>query len=286
MAAWAVTGLRNHLPKAEITWATESTCAPVVATPELVNHLVEIPRSRWKKNRWSPQTWIEQIQIYTSLRGKLDYGFDLQGHSKTGLMLALSRPKVRWSLTGTDALVRRLNPVVPNRPEAHKVDQLFDVLRAEFPVESPELPILYGGDPTDPIPPGAISLGVGASIPEKKIPTEWWNDLARALQKHGIPVVTLGGPADEELQIGGIDSRVGKTSLAQTLTILHQSRAHVSGDTGTGHLADGYGVPTVTLFTSLRNHPSIYRPYSFRNQVIEGLPDPAVVAQRAIEASQ
>ncbi len=286
MAAWAVTGLRNHLPESEITWATESTCAPVLATPELVNHLVEIPRSRWKKNRWSPRTWAEQIQIYTSLRGKLDYGFDLQGHSKTGLMLVLSRPRVRWSLPGTDALVRRLNPVVSVRQDSHKVDQMLDVLRAEFPVQEPQLPILPQGAPDQPIAPGAISLGVGASIPEKQIPAEWWIELAKVLTGQGIPVVTLGGPADEELQIQGIDPRVGKTSLAQTLTILRQSRAHISGDTGTGHLADGYGVPTVTLFTSLRNHPSIYRPYSSRNHVIEGLPDPAVVAQHAIEASQ
>ncbi|RYG23683.1 hypothetical protein EON82_13260, partial [bacterium] len=68
MAAWAATAIRERHPDGFLCWAVESRCAPMLDRTSLVSRVEEIPRQRWKRNRWSPKTWGEQVAKYASLR--------------------------------------------------------------------------------------------------------------------------------------------------------------------------------------------------------------------------
>lgn len=96
-----------------------------------------------------------------------------------------------------------------------------------------------------------VALFPGASVPEKRWPTERFVSLASRL----IPqrkVVVVGGKEDvsigEEIaSVGGVNL-AGKTSLAETAAVISQADVLVSGDSGVLHLAFGLDVPTVALF--------------------------------------
>jgi ADP-heptose:LPS heptosyltransferase len=80
--------------------------------------------------------------------------------------------------------------------------------------------------------------------------------VARALHCDGHHVVLTGGPGERELALsvardaGLPTDRVlaGHTDLAALAALVASARLVVSGDTGVGHLATGYRVPSVVLF--------------------------------------
>src|SRR5690242_8041064 len=112
MSVPVAVSIRERFPDGFLIWAVETRCAAVVETETLVDRRMEFPRDKWKKARWSAQTWREQLARYLSLRKlKLDYGIDLQGHSKTALCLRLANPKARIAVRATDSLARMLNPM-------------------------------------------------------------------------------------------------------------------------------------------------------------------------------
>lgn len=273
MAAWAVSALRQALPEASITWGVEKSCAAVLDREHLVNHLVELDRARWKAQRWSPATWAEQVRLYLGFRKMgFDAGIDFQGHSKTALALRLSGARIRISAPGTDALARALNPSLASYPHrGHQVQMNLALVRALAP--SAELPALPWMPEFDAPGPGVV-LNCGASIPEKAIPLEAWRGLAEHLVALGHPVTLIGGPRDPGFELPGVQNRVGQTSLAETCGILRTSTAHFCGDTGTGHIAAAYGVPTCAVFMSHRNSPERYAPFGPKATYLSTVEDP------------
>jgi len=268
MTAWAVTALRNAGPRAEITWAVQERCAPVVDTHQLVNRVHVFPRERWKSNRWSPKTWREQLIQYTSLRhAKFEVGFDFQGHSKTALCLRLSGCRERFASRATDAFAARLNPPSDLHPTGpHEVERALCLVAQRFEVEIPRLPLmpaleedrrwwssrLTGDKPV-------VSLQTGAGETDKIYPTDFWSAVADRLQSEGLRVVATGGPNDPRLATPSAIDEVGKHTLERSLALVAMSDLHLSGDTGTAHAAAAYGVPTVTIFG--RTDPERFRPW-------------------------
>ncbi|MGE0001849.1 MAG: glycosyltransferase family 9 protein, partial [Fimbriimonadaceae bacterium] len=63
MAAHAVSSLRRAHPKADIVWAVQEKCAPVVASPGLADEVIVVPRERWKQGRRSPAAWFDQVRF-------------------------------------------------------------------------------------------------------------------------------------------------------------------------------------------------------------------------------
>jgi heptosyltransferase II len=98
-----------------------------------------------------------------------------------------------------------------------------------------------------------IAFFPGASIPERRWGAEKFRDLAVRLHGRGLPVVVVGGTGDEEageaITEGGLGRNLaGKTSLAETASVLTRSLLLVTGDSGVLHIAVALGVPTVSLF--------------------------------------
>jgi len=98
-----------------------------------------------------------------------------------------------------------------------------------------------------------VAIFPGASIPERRWGAEKFCRVAAALARHGTPVVVVGGsedvPVAEVVAAAGSGlSLAGRTTLAETASVIERAATVVSGDSGVLHLAVGLGRPTVSLF--------------------------------------
>jgi ADP-heptose:LPS heptosyltransferase len=292
MAAWAATALREKHPDAFLCWAVESRCAPMLDRTALVSRVEEIPRDRWKRTRWSPATWREQLTKYAGLRRlRFDVGIDLQGYSKTALCLRLASPRKRVSAYAKDAFAARLNPVVGIRPsDMHTVEWYGRVLQTLGDYQIPDRPIM----PRDPDAAQGIIERVGGDQPlatitvsaghsNKAYYADGWVEVAQGLMARGYRVAFLGGPTDRGIEVPGSVDLVGKLALSSTLEAVRLSALHVSADTGNAHMAAAVGVPTVSVFGP--TDPVAFRPFHKEGRVLRNGVDPASVTPAEILAA-
>jgi ADP-heptose:LPS heptosyltransferase len=289
MAAWAATALRERHPDAFLCWAVESRCAPMLDRTRLVSRVEEIPRQRWKRTRWSPATWGEQIAKYARLRRlRFDVGFDLQGYSKTALCLRLAAPKRRVAIGTKDPVAQRLNPSIGIRPPGvHTIEWYGEALRSVGDYVIPQRPIM----PHDPDAARSLSESIGGDQPlatitvsagheNKAYYAQGWVEVAEGLMARGYRVALLGGPTDTPILLPGTVDLVGKLALGSTLEAVRLSTVHVSADTGNGHMAAAVGVPTVSVFGP--TDPSAFRPYTDQGVVLRNGDRPDAVTPTEI----
>jgi ADP-heptose:LPS heptosyltransferase len=284
MAAWAATAYRNAFPDGNLVWAVDLRCRSVVDEEGLVTSVAEFPRDRWKANRWSPATWREQLRAYAGLRKHhFDWGVDLQGHSKTALALRIAKPKQRISVAATDALARRINPLLaPSPPGTHTVERNHAALSTFGEFELPERPIMPGAATTQ-RDPKLITISVGAGSKVKMWLPERWSTVAAEMLARGYEVVLLGGPDDPRVAVPKARDCIAKIPLAETMRLVAKSHLHFAADTGTGHMAAAYGVPVVSVFGPTDGRE--YRPYTRLGRVLRNGNDTSAVSVEEVLAA-
>lgn len=272
MAGYAVNDLRHAYPDAEITWVVEDRCSGIISDTKLVHRRLDLPRSQWRP-KGELRTLLEQYRWLTGLRKyKFDYGFDLQGHSKTAWCLRLSGAQRRLAHPSTDALAKHLNPQF----RAEGFDQMHSVERSRTLVGSllPSPPtsndFLPGGAET--INPKLVTICVGAGHPRKLIPPATLQSVGQTLARQGYSVVYLGGSKDTIDHPEGTTNLVGQTTIEESVAWIRQSAVHIAGDTGTGHIAAQVGTPLVTIWGNMPL--ARFRPYTNRLTLIDHDGDP------------
>lgn len=98
-----------------------------------------------------------------------------------------------------------------------------------------------------------VTFFPGASISERRWGGERFEGLSRLINAMGYRVVVVGGKEDQQqgetIIAGGTGLNLaGRTSLAETASVIDRSVLLVSGDSGVLHIAVGLGKPTVSLF--------------------------------------
>ena len=103
-------------------------------------------------------------------------------------------------------------------------------------------------------------IAPGASKPVRRWPLERWLPVADLLKQHGLSIVILSGPGDvaigKELSGSLGDGAIliaGTTTFVETVALLSHARIFLGNDSGPGHVAGALGIPTLTIFVSLRN---------------------------------
>lgn len=286
MAAHAATGIRRAYPDSHIAWAVETRCAAVVDRQTLTNKVVDFPRDRWKKSRWSPAMWADQLRTFGKLRNQnYDYGIDLQGHSKTALCLLIAKPKKKIATAATDALARKLTPVAPNFDrQVHNVERYLQVVRELVEIPHVPHPIMPVPAIDQPLPENLVTISVSAGAADKAYPLANWETVAKRLLDGGYAVAFLGGPTDPHPTIQGVLDLVGKLPLEQSMAAIAKSKLHLAGDTGGGHIAAAYQIPVVSVFGP--TNPNRFRPYTDQGIVLrEGKRPDEVIPDQVIEAA-
>lgn len=286
LTAWSATAIRKRWPDARIVWAVQDNCAPVIASPQLADRVEIFRRREWRWKLWSPRAVAGQVRFAKRLRSEnFDVGFDFQGLAKTALTLYFARPKQRFTVPSQDMVVRGLNPVVELEEGLHEVERGLRLIRQWEPdIEPVTRPIM----PDLPRPENAekhrplATIQTGAGHPTKLYPPLMWEEVVRLLRKQGVRPVTIGAPGDP-LVINS-ETWVGRFGLLESMAWVRASDVHIAADTGTGHVAAAYGIPSVSVFGPMDQ--ARYRPYGDQATILNrgGKPE-EVTPQEIVDAA-
>lgn len=84
--------LKNKFPDAQIDWVVESANEELVRAHPKVNKTISIPLKQLRKHPFSSETWVKLLRARRELRKEVyDAAFDLQGNTKSGLILSQVR---------------------------------------------------------------------------------------------------------------------------------------------------------------------------------------------------
>lgn len=281
--------LRRSFPNLRIDWVAEPLAAPLLQRCPAVDDVI-VTAKMSRRERIGPKAVAASLALIRELRSRrYDVAVDLQGLTKSALLALLSGAPRRYGYDWTRELAPFLERRVPRAESSvHVVDQLLDVaayLGAD--ISRPSFPLTLGDDELDGA--RAALAGVGIDASRRFVvcnPTEgggtgqkgWapdrMADAIRRLQgEDGLPVVLVGSPADQEVadQLCAAHapppaSLVGRTSLRELAAVIQLAAIHLSGDTGSSHIAAALAVPAVTVFG--RSNPDRVCPYGYREYVV------------------
>ena len=270
--------LGESFPNLEITWIVEDMSAEVVIGNPYLHDIIVVPRSRWKRERTEKvQVGREYLNLLRDLRRRrFDVTLDLQGRAKSGLMAyATGAPcRVGWCRLREGAEI--VSKSLPHRPESlHRVEWFLDVARTfgantgavHFPLHLPDAArsratVLLCESGIDANKPFAV-LNAATGNQVRRWGAERYAETAVLLaQQFRIPSVLIGSAKDTGLnqEILGLALNqwpadvpfavdlAGQTSVKELAVILDQSGLHISGDTGSAHIAAALGRPVIGLY--------------------------------------
>lgn len=249
----AAGALKKAFPQSELVWVVDPRFAGIAHSCRHIDKVVEV------RPKLSPKSW-------PIIEGEFDAALDLQGLLKSGLVLKRTKAKLKvgyhWQREGTWLFSER---VIPDPSSLHVVDQYVDVARsvggmadtADFGLVPHQNALesvrakLPDGRPF-------VAMNGGAGWATKRWPPDRFAVLIDMLAAQGIHCVLIGGPTDDDRQVGQeIAGRcssqpsllIGQTSMIELVALLSLAKGHVGGDTGSSHLAAGLGVPAVGLYS-------------------------------------
>ncbi|HXH75263.1 MAG TPA: glycosyltransferase family 9 protein [Bacteriovoracaceae bacterium] len=109
--------------------------------------------------------------------------------------------------------------------------------------------------PLYPLPSPYIVIAPSASFLYKRWPIGSFVELTKVLlEKTSLHLIVLAGPDDKfceafnEISSERLHNLQGKTSLADSMSVLSKSVLCIGNDSGMNHITEAYGIPCVTLF--------------------------------------
>lgn len=274
MASGLVPALRTLYPEAEFTWLTQAACAPLLRHNPRLDHVLVWPRERWRdlwRTRQWRALWREVVGFTAALRaGRFDLVLDAQGLLKSGIWARLAVSRRRIGLMpreGTRLMFHeRVEPPagadVRMGSEYRFLAKYLGAADASF---QPDLAV--GEAPRARARAELVRAGVAGRYavicpyttrPQKHWFDDHWVQVINDLDRAGLRVVILGGPADRTAAeaITAVAPRAvtlaGRLALDESVAAVADAALLIGVDTGLTHMGSALGVPTVALFGSTR----------------------------------
>ncbi len=118
------------------------------------------------------------------------------------------------------------------------------------------------------VPPGTAALHPGSGNPKKNWPFERFCNLAENLERAGLAVRWVLGPAEEGMKLPSGAEAWRNARLSDLAAAFAACRLFVGNDSGVTHLAAAAGCPTVALFGA--TDPGVWAPRGRLVSVVEG----------------
>lgn len=237
--------IKQQVPDAEIHYLTKKSFESIVSNNPYVDRTFTIEKS------------IQEI--LPQLRNeRYDFLVDLHNNIRTfSLKRKLNVPHAAFpKLHAAKWLL--VNFKVKMKADEHIVDRYFKAVES-LNVKNDKLPCDFFVSPEDEVDPAAFSLqpkqyvsfAIGAQFATKRMPFE---KMVEVLEKVTLPVVLLGGKMDGEmgellkntLSSQNIVNTCGNLSLRQSASLVRQSAALLTHDTGLMHIASAFQIPIVS----------------------------------------
>lgn len=259
--------LGEAFPHVELTWAVEEMFAPLVTGNPYLNEVLTLPKVR-PRDLSAPAFYRGYLRRLRAVRRRrFDMTLDLQGLTKSAVVAVAAGAPIRLAYHWLREAAGLVEHAVPHRPESvHVVEQYLDVARflgarpkqPQFPFfipvedEAHAVALLHAGGLQAEAPFVTINPAAGATI--KQWGAANYAALIDCIQSDlGLPVALVTADLAVAAQVRAAARTAfadlsGKTTLKQLGAVLSRSRAHICGDTGSGHLAAALGRPVVSLF--------------------------------------
>ena len=265
--------LRQHFPKAHITWVVETKSKDVIEGNPFVDEVLVWHRKNWNEQARQKKEYLQLIHLnYNFLQSiralRADLVINMQDDFRSAALANISGARYRiCSKTFRESNRWFANILVDNTLEKHAMLQYVSLLSplgigvkdthmtmpftSEDIVYSNSLLVEQGLQPKQ-----FAVLNPAASSENKIWPTKYYAALADLLiEKCNTPVVFLGADSDRAL-VAEIICKMnhkahdfsGKTTLKQLGALVQNAQIFISGDTGPLHIAAAVGTPTVSLF--------------------------------------
>lgn len=193
--------------------------------------------------------------------GEYDYIIDLHHNIRTA--------RIKMGLKRMDFSVKKLNVLkwlyvnlhVNRLPRVHMVDRNLDTIKLftqeddgkgleyfipdQEKVDLKSLPVDFQD--------GYLALAIGAQHETKKLPLA---SLIELCEKLSVPVIILGGPGDREVGTSIVEALPGKKilnacgdySIHQSASLVQQSRALITHDTGLMHIGAAFQKKIISIW--------------------------------------
>lgn len=258
--------LKQQLPNCELHFLTKQTFRSILEFNPHIDQIHTISKS------------IQEI-ISVLKTEKYDYIIDLHNNIRTKSLsyklgvTSYRFPKLNWlKWLYVKFKINRL-------PSIHIVERYFESVQ-KLNVYNDYLPCEYFISPKDDIdtqstfgilPYEYIAFAIGAQFATKRLPE---SKLLALCGQISLPIVVLGGKDDisigEKLasEFHHVINLSGKLNLSQSASVLKQSRAVISHDTGLMHIASAFEKPIVSIWGNttpalgmypyMPNHPNLF----------------------------
>ncbi|MCS3469566.1 heptosyltransferase-1 [Pseudomonas sp. JUb42] len=258
----ALTDAARAVPGIEFDWVVEEGFAEIPSWHPAVNAIIPVAIRRWRKSIW--QTWRsgEWKRFKQRLRDTpYDLVIDAQGLLKSAWLTRYSRsPVVGLDRdSAREPLASRFYKQGYAVPRGqHAVERVRQLFAQALGYEVPQTTGDYGlqrsrlVDAADAAP--FVLFLHGTTWATKHWPELYWRQLAERLIAQGLQVRLPWGNVVEreraERIAEGLEQAqvLPKLNLAGVAKVLAQAQACVAVDTGLGHLAAAFDVPTLSLY--------------------------------------
>ena len=239
--------LKNQVEDAEVHYLTKKIFSSILAYNPYIDKIHFLDDSIAKV--------IDALK-----KEEYDYIIDLHHNLRTSIIkkkmksIAFSFNKLnieKWLM---------VNLKINRLPDKHIVDRYLDTVRL-FDIKNDGKGLEYFIDPADEVdlsnlPPafrnGYLAFAIGAKHNTKKLPKE---KIASIIHKIGLPVILLGGK-DDHLEAEYIQNQIGELcldatgryNLGQSASLVQQSKAVLSHDTGLMHIAAAFKKKIISIW--------------------------------------
>ena len=257
----ALTDAARAIPGIRFDWVVEEGFAEIPAWHPAVAQVIPVAIRRWRKHplkTWRSGEWARFKQRLR--KGRYDLAIDAQGLLKSAWLtryahapvVGLDRDSAREPLASR--FYTHGYPVPWEQHAVERVRQLFaQALDYPLPADTGDYGLrratLAAGAET----PYLLFLH-GTTWPSKHWPEAYWRRLAERLSAQGWAIRLPWGNDTERARaeriVAGLQqaSVLPRLNLAGIAKVIAGARACVAVDTGLGHLAAAFDVPTVSLY--------------------------------------
>lgn len=258
----------------KVDWVTQPEYVELLKCHQDVDRVISFPR---KGGLADIRTFLRTLRVR-----RYDLALDLQGLTKSGLVMGLCRSKRKIGSShpreAANLFVRETPPVTGATP--HAMDVLFDTLRyLKVDTGQVSYPLTFKLNPELPKEEGlVVALAPRSRWISKDWPECRFMELGKRLvQENKCALWILGGAEDAEIgdrlqgELGQACTNLcGKHPLLALGPILKRVNCLVSNDSGPMHFAAAVGTPLVALFGP--TDPAKTGPYGSGHLVIRSQP--------------
>jgi heptosyltransferase-1 len=259
----ALTDACNAIPDISFDWVVEENFAAVPAWHPNVKKIIPIAWRRWRKKIFSSKTLREIADFRHNLRAKkYDLVIDAQGLVKSAVFSRLARgvhcgldwssareKQAAWFYQRTCKVVFQQHAVVRARSLfSQLLNYPLPVTEADYGINKNHF-IKNNEDAGN-----YLIFFHGTTWATKHWPEEYWIELVKLANNAGYPVKLPWGTDTEKaraMRIAEVSANADvlpPLNLSGMAEVLAGAKAVVAVDTGLGHLAAAFNIPSVSLY--------------------------------------